>query len=160
MTQALRTVISRRRLLAVLAVLAALAATLGLLTRPAQAHATTGCSVQTLKGNYAGNVSGVTAATGPVALQALATFNGNGTGTSSITLMTETSGPVAVTSTITYTLNSNCTGMATSVRSTGQTVHYAIAVTGLMSDDESVGVHLHVLGVDPGSVVTGTLEHV
>jgi hypothetical protein len=156
MTQALRTVISRRRLLAVLAVLAALAAlaaTLGLLTRPAQAHATTGCSVQTLKGNYAGNVSGVTAATGPVALQALATFNGNGTGTSSITLMTETSGPVAVTSTITYTLNRNCTGMATSVRSTGQTVHYAIAVTGQ-------GVHLHVLATDPGSVVTGTLEHV
>jgi hypothetical protein len=154
MTQALRRYKRPRRLLAVLAILGALALTLGMVIRPVRADAAThSCSVSSLRGDYAGNLSGTSASTGPLALQALTTFNGDGTATASVTLMTQTSGPIQFTSMITYTLDSNCTGTLTSVRSTGQTAHYVIAVT-------DKAFHVHLLQTDAGSVVSGTVERV
>jgi hypothetical protein len=144
----------------VAALLGALAVALGLLTHttPAKASQTAAstsqsCSVKTLQGNYGGNVSGTSTATGPLAIQALATFNGNGTGTAAITIMTETTGPTNLTDTLTYTLNSNCTGTLAATRSDGTTVHYDIVATLL-------GTKLDLLQTDAGFVATGDLNHV
>ena len=160
MTRTLRNHISPRRLLMVAALLGALALALGFLTHttPAKADQTAAsasqsCSVKTLQGNYGGNINGTSTATGPLALQVLATFNGNGTGTADVTLMTETQGPVVFTDTVTYTLNSNCSGMLTVIRSTGETVHYDIVVTLL-------GTKMDLLQTDAGNVATGEFNHV
>jgi hypothetical protein len=127
------------------------AVSIGLLT-PKPTRAAQTCSVGTLIGDYVGNLSGTTASTGPVALQALVQFAGDGTATSPVaTLMTQTAGPITFTANITYTLNSDCTGTLTVVRSTGQTTHYVIAV----AKEES---EINLLAVDPGSVVTGTFK--
>lgn len=109
------------------------------------------CSLSTLNRDYLGSLTGTTTTTGPLALQGLASLNGDGTGTLSATLMTLTSGPITFTSTITYTLNSDCTGTLTSVRSTGQTTHYNIVVV-------DKGKEINLLQIDPGAVVTGVFK--
>ena len=110
------------------------------------------CSLSTLDGDYLGNLTGTTATAGPVALQALVSFHGDGTATGvTTTLMTLTSGPITFTSTITYTLNSNCTGSLTVVRSTGQTTHYNMVVV-------DNGEEINLLQIDPGTVVTGVFK--
>jgi hypothetical protein len=114
------------------------------------ASATPTCSVQSLKGEYLGNLSGVSSS-GPQALQVRDTYNGDGTGTASVTIMTQTSGPTSSTATFTYTLKSDCTGTFTSVRSTGTTAHYNIVVV-----DNATQVDF--LRTDPGFVVTGTTQ--
>ena len=106
------------------------------------------CSVSSLQGNYLGNLSGTSSSTGPLALQVQTTFDGNGGGTANVTLMTESSGPISFTSVITYTVDSNCTGTLTSQRSTGQTVHYKIAVVEKANE-------VDLLQTDAGFVVTG-----
>jgi hypothetical protein len=161
MTRTLRNHISPRRILVTVvgAVLGALALALGLLTSSAPAKAApalaspAGCSVKVLKGNYGGNISGTSTSTGPLALQAIATFNGDGTATADITLMTETSGPTTFTDTITYTLNSDCSGTLTAVRTTGETVHYVITAT-------DNGSKVELMQTDSGFVATGVLDHV
>lgn len=105
------------------------------------------CSEATLDGDYHGNLTG-TNASGSVAAQVTSTFNGDGTGTASITLMTESSGPLSFTSTVTYTLGSDCSGTMTSQRSTGETTHYVIVAV-------SKGSEIYLLATDPGSVITG-----
>ena len=160
MTHAMRDHLSQRRLLAAAALLGALALALGFLIGPAaaetgrmRANAHGGCSLRTLHGNYAGNLSGTSTATGPLALQALVTFNGNGKASAIVTLMTEKQGPARFTSKTTYTLKRNCTGTLVAMRSTGQTVHYDITVTPAASE-------VQYLQTDPGTVVTGTTKHV
>jgi hypothetical protein len=159
MTRTLRNHISPRRLLMVAALLGALALALGLLnhTTPAKASQTAAstsqsCSVKTLQGNYGGNISGTSTSTGPLALQALATFNGDGTGTAAVTIKTETTLTFS-TDTLTYTLNSNCTGTLAATQSDGTTSHYTIVVTLL-------GTKLDLLQADAGFVATGDLNHV
>jgi hypothetical protein len=161
MTRTLRIHISPRRLLMVAALLGALALALGLLTHttttPAKASQTAAsisqpCSVKTLQGNYGGNISGTSTASGPLALQALATFNGNGTGTAAVTIKTETT-LTFTTETLTYTLNSNCSGTLRATQSDGTTANYTIVVTLL-------GTKLDLLQADEGFVTTGDLNHV
>ena len=159
MTRTVRNHMSLRRLLLLAAILGALALALGLLTsttptaKAAQAQSSRRCSDKTLRGQYDGTFSGTSSSTGPLAGQAETTLNGNGTGNSDVTLMTETSGPTAFTAVITYTLNSNCSGTFTSMRSTGETVHYNITVA-------LRGTKLYLLQTDPGFVVTGVQDHV
>jgi hypothetical protein len=159
MTRTLRNHISPRRLLIVGALLGALALALGLLTHttPAQASQTAAstsqsCSVKALQGNYGGNISGTSTSTGPLALQALATFNGNGTGTAVITIKTESTFTIS-NDTLTYTLNSNCTGVLTTTQSDGTTAHYVIVLTLLRTK-------LDLLQADEGFLTTGELNHV
>ena len=66
------------------------------------ARKTPPCSVRLWKGTT-GEPLGVRS-TGLFALQFRDTFNGDGTGTGSTTLMTETSGPTSTTTTLIYTL--------------------------------------------------------
>lgn len=160
MTSTLRNQVSRRRLLALLMAVGALALTVGLLARPASAttHAEVakqrgGCSLRTLQGSFGGVQTGTTTATGPIAIETLGTFYGNGHATARVTLMTKTQGPVYFTDTATYTLNRNCSGTLTARRSTGQTVHFRMTVT-------QSGRSMYLLETDPGAVVTGTFEHV
>ena len=160
MTHALRDHLSPRRLLTAAALLGALALALGFLIGPAAATAGPAaarghgrCSVHTLRGSYAGNLSGTSAATGPLALQALVTFHGNGRASAIVTLMTEKQGPVHSTSRTTYTLKPDCTGTLVARRSTGQVVHYDITVAPRASQ-------VWYLQTDPGSVVTGTTKRV
>ena len=132
----------------------ALAAVLGLLVAP-DAQASPHCSESDLQGSYAGNFGGTITGVGPVAAQILAIYNGDGTATGvKTTLMSGTGGPTTFTSTVTYTLNADCTGTLTVVRSTGQTTHYVIVVTGKNAEE------IHILATDPGSVVTGVSKAV
>ena len=87
--------------------------------------------------------------TGLFALQFRDTFNGDGTGTGSTTLMTETSGPTSTTTTLIYTLDSDCTGTLTVVRSDGSAAHYNIVVV-------KHATEVDYLGTDSGVVATGT----
>ena len=112
------------------------------------ARKTPPCSVETLEGDYRGNLSGVRS-TGLFALQFRDTFNGDGTGTGSTTLMTETSGPTSTTTTLIYTLDSDCTGTLTVVRSDGSAAHYNIVVV-------KHATEVDYLGTDSGVVATGT----
>lgn len=128
--------------------IAAVAFAFGAVRAPSARAAYHYCSVSSLQGNYLGNLSGTSSSTGPLALQAQTTFDGNGGGTASVTLMTESSGPISFTSALTYTVDSNCTGTLTSQRSTGQTVHYNIAVV-------ENATEVDLLQTDPGFVVTG-----
>jgi hypothetical protein len=160
MTDTLRNQVGRRRLRVVLVALGVLAVTLGLLARPVSgtAHAAVakprgGCSLRTLRGSFGGVQAGTTTATGPIAIQTLGTFYGNGHATARVTLMTKTRGPVNFTDTATYTLNRDCSGTLTARRSTGQTVHFRITVT-------QSGRSMYLLETDPGAVVTGTFQHV
>ena len=160
MIDTLRSQASVRRLLPVLVALGFLAITLGLLARPASATAQAGkvkphrgCSLRTLRGSFGGVQTGTTTATGPIAIQTLGTFFGNGHATARVTSMTKTRGPVSFTDTATYTLNRNCSGTLTARRSTGQTVHFRMTVT-------QSGRTMYLLETDPGAVVTGTFEHV
>jgi len=147
----LRRYMTIRRLLAAAAISGGLAAAIASVIPSSSAKAqSVGCSVQSLKGNYLGNISGTSSATGPLAVQAQTTFNGDGTATANVVLMTQSTGPVAFTDTITYTLTSNCTGTLTAKRSTGETVHYAIALS-------KAGSKLNLLQTDTTNVVTGTL---
>lgn len=118
----------------------------------AAGHGKPACSLRTLRGDYGGNFTG-TSSDGPFALQALNSFNGDGTASIKGTLTSETSAPTRFTATAAYTLHSDCTGSLTSVRSTGETVHYAIVVT-------SEGATVSLLRTDPGYVSTGTLKRV
>jgi hypothetical protein len=134
----------------VLLIVTAIAVAFGAARVPT-ASASRSCSVATLDGSYLGNFSGTSSVSGALAYQALATFNGDGTGTASVTLMTLTSGPTSFTSVLSYALNQDCTGTVTSMRSTGQTVHYNIVVV-------NKGAEVDLLQTDPGSVVTGVIK--
>jgi hypothetical protein len=112
---------------------------------------TSTCSVRSLKGEYLGNLSGVSSSTGPLALQVRATYHGDGTATASVTLMTQTSGPTSSTDTATYTVKSDCTGTLTVVRSATPPAHFNIVLV----DNATEIDHLQT---DPGFVVTGTLQ--
>jgi hypothetical protein len=148
---------SRRAIAATLATFGLVVATLGIIVafgtitaptaRAQPAGNTAVCSDSSLKGNYLGTESGTSSSTGPVAVQAQATFNGDGTGTAIATIMTETSGPTTVTDTLTYTVNSHCLGTLTAVRSNGQTAHFNVAVVQKWNE-------FYLLQTDPGFVVT------
>ncbi len=108
-------------------ILGALGLALGFLIGPAAAQtgrtragAHGGCSLHTLHGTYAGNLSGTSTATGPLALQVLVTFHGNGKASAVGTVMTEKQGPVHFTSKTTYTLKRNCTGTLVAMRTPGR----------------------------------------
>jgi hypothetical protein len=157
MTRMLQNHMSLRRLPVLAAILAALALAFGLLAGTVTAKAAPAdglgrCSVRTLQGEYVGNIVG-TSSSGPGAIQAQVTFNGDGTGTVDFTLMTETSGPMTGSATLTYTLNSNCSGMLTVVPSMGTTAHFVIAAADL-------GTKVYLLGTDLGIVEDGVLDHV
>jgi hypothetical protein len=160
MMDTVRSQASMRRLLPVLIAVGVLATTLGLLARPASATARTGrlkphggCSLRTLRGSFGGVQTGSTTATGPIAIQTLGTFFGNGHAIARVTSMTKDHGPVRFTDTATYTLNRNCSGTLTARRSTGQTVHFRMTVT-------QSGRTMYLLETDPGAVVTDTFEHI
>ena len=142
--------ITVRRLLAAVATCGGLAAAIVSLNPSSLAKAQGGgCSVQSLKGNYLGNISGTSSA-GPLAAQAQLTFDGNGNGTGTVVLMP--GGLPRVPDTVNYTLASDCTGTLAATRSTGTTANYAIALS-------LSGSKLDLLRTDASSVVTGTLNH-
>ena len=146
----LRRYITVRALFAAVAICGGLAAAIVSLFPSSSAKAQGGgCTLQSLKGNYLGNISGTSSA-GPLAAQAQLTFDGNGNGTGAVLLMPGGLPPVS--DTIKYTLASNCTGTLAATRSNGSTANYAIALS-------LSGSRLDLLRTDPGSVVTGTLNH-
>jgi len=150
MPLALRRRITVRILFAAVAICGGLAAAIASLIPSSSAQAQTGgCSVQSLKGNYLGDISGTSSA-GPVAAQAQLTFDGNGNGTGTVVLMP--GGLPRIPDTVKYTLASDCTGTLAATRSNGSTASYAIVLS--MS-----GTRLDLLRTDAGSVVTGTLNH-
>ena len=143
----LRRHITVRALFAAVAICGGLATVIVSLSSSSSAKAqAAGCSAQSLKGSYLGNISGTSSA-GPLAVQAQITFDGNGHGTGNVVLMP--GGLPRVADKITYTLASDCTGTLAATRSNGSKANYAIALS-------LSGSKLDLLRTDPGYVVTGT----
>jgi len=145
----LRRQITVRRLLPAVATCGGLAAAIVSFIPSSSAKAqATSCNVQSLKGNYLGNIGGASSA-GPLAAQAQLTFDGNGKGTGTVVLMP--GGLPRVPDTVKYTLATDCTGTLAATRSNGTTANYAIVLS-------LSGSKLDLLRTDAGSVVTGTLN--
>ncbi len=90
------------------------------------------CTVESLRGSYAGTVSGHNVSNVPVAFQAIAHFDGSGNFTLSGFTYVE-NGAVVVSNASasggTYTVNRDCSG-SIQITSNGQTFQFAILLTG------------------------------
>lgn len=110
-----------------------------------------GCSLETLKGNYAlfgqGTrlLAGSTPTFVPVSRSGIATFDGAGNFSGELTASANGTIVPGVTFTATYTVNSDCTTSAVITNSLGQTGHESGAISGNAAFRE-----VHLIITDPG----------
>jgi hypothetical protein len=118
---------------------------------PEGSHPIADCSLDSLRGDYLGNISGTALNRGAFALQAHLRLDGDGAGhVAGAVLVSETAGSTVFTARITYTLNADCMGTL-EVRTTAQVSRYNIAVL-------EAGREIAVVTADPGFVGTGVLK--